>query len=628
MLSYLPTPHELRGVAGFAFSLLLFLALGAAVTPRRTLGEIRLTAGWGLACLVFTVWGVLTPWSLQWPAAALGLAAVAWLARPGWSGRIGAWTSPWIVSRSALGRMLLLALPLWLVMLSVRPSQIDTWLNLLPNAAYLFDHAMLPTEHGPPSYSFLPVAPYNSQFVAYVASLASGDLADSAMSLLNVALLSAAGLLFARVVAATDATPPWWACAVGLLLVVPLNPGFVPRDFFAPYGEASLAVTTLFAVWLATDLLDDLARGIAWPKSIVPLALVLAALVNIKQSGIGLLVPIGVSMLVLACTDPAIPRRRALLACVTALVPAMALYLLWRGFAISSFTTGELEPLPLSAWNIALLPQIIFGMLVVMFQKATFFLCVAAVLALAARQLRRNPWSHQGRQFGLIAGVIVLFTGFLLFTYVAHFPPDWAVRAHSFFRYESQISLLVMLGLVMALRPVAAGWLAAHDRRARQAGVAAVVLILLLPVAGVKLLRFDLDTPQPELWQLGHAAAAYIQPGDRVALLLPGDTDDAVGSMLRGVLLFTPPRRPGLDFRIETGTGAATLREAADAGYRLALVTCTPSGLDGVPAGVAAMLRDTPDGWRALQTWPWPTTIKTQRHFPALLARAPFCAAG
>ncbi len=671
MPPYLPTLHELRGVAGFAASLLLFLALGSAATPRRTLPEIQLAAGWGFACLVLTAWGVLTPWSLRLPAAALGLAAVAWLARPGWRARIGSWTAASAALRTASGRVLLLTLPLWLVMLSVRPSQIDTWLNLLPNAAYLFDHALLPTAHRPPSYSFLPVAPYNSQFAGYLASLASGAFAESAMSFLNIALLCAAGLLFARIVAATNesrgeavtndprgvavtndprgmavtnaprgmaatndtpaatgATPPWWACAVGLLLAVPLNPGFVPRTFFAPYGEASLAVTTLFAVWLATELLGELARGIAWPRAIVPLALVLAALVNIKQSGIGLLLPIGASMLVLAWADPRIPRRQGIVACLAALLPAVALYLLWRGFAIGSFATGELEPLPLAAWNVALLPRIILGMLVEMVHKATFFLCVAAVLGFAAVQIRRDPWTRRGHLLGLIAGVILLFTGFLLFTYVAHFPPEWAVRAHSFFRYESQVSLLVMLGLVVALRPLAAGWLAAHARRARQAGAAAVGLILLLPIAIAPLLRFDLDTPQPELWRLGHAAAAYVRPGERLALLLPGDTDDAVGSMLRGVLLFTPPRRPGLDFRIETGAGPAALQAAAAAGYRLALVSCTPPGIAGVPAGVAALLRDTPDGWRAEQTWPWPWSAATgTRHFAALLGHAPLCAA-
>ena len=177
--------------------------------------------------------------------------------------------------------------------------------------------------------------------------------------------------------------------------------------------------------------------------------------------------------------------------------------------------------------------------------------------------------------------------------------------------------------------------------------MAAVVLILVLPVALVRSLRFDLEPPQPTLWQLGRQAARDILPDDRardggaplaqspkgrapssrLALLVPGDTDDAVGSMLRGVLLFTPPRRPALDIRTETNADAPTLDAMAAAGYRLALVTCTPGGLDGIPPQVAAMLRFADGGWRVLDAWPYPDWPK-HVHFAALLARGPVCAAG
>src|SRR3977135_4083358 len=82
MQSYLPNAHELSGVAGLAATLLLFLALGSLAPPRRRLPESQRATGWGVACLVLTGWGVLTPSSLRWPAAALSVAAAAWLARP------------------------------------------------------------------------------------------------------------------------------------------------------------------------------------------------------------------------------------------------------------------------------------------------------------------------------------------------------------------------------------------------------------------------------------------------------------------------------------------------------------------------------------------------------------------
>src|SRR6185295_9907145 len=100
-----------------------------------------------------------------------------------------------------------------------------------------------------------------------------------------------------------------------------------------------------------------------------------------------------------------------------------------------------------------------------------------------------------------------------------HFPAAWALGAHSYFRYNTQVSLLVMLGLVVGVRAWVAAWFTANRRRAAWAGRAAVVLVLLMPVAGAPLLRFDRDTPQTALRRLGNEAAAHLQPGDRLALL-------------------------------------------------------------------------------------------------------------
>jgi hypothetical protein len=291
----------------------------------------------------------------------------------------------------------------------------------------------------------------------------------------------------------------------------------------------------------------------------------------------------------------------------------------------SGFAQGELKPLPFAEWNVLLLPQIIAALLVAMFRKATFFLCIVALLGLTVSVMRRRPWSAEGRLLAMISSVIVLFNGFLLFTYVAHFPAQWALGAHSYFRYNTQISLLLMLGFVVALRPWLSHWFAAHEQVARKGAVAAVATALLLPVAGAPLLRFDRDAPQPELRRLGNAAAAFLQPGDRLALLLPQDTDDSVGSYLRGVLLFTEPRRLGLDFRVETEVTPATLGTVAAAGYRLALVTCAPPGFADAAAGDAALLRDTSSGWHTVQSWSRPEDV-AQHSFAGMLARGPLCA--
>lgn len=617
MTPYLPSPHNLAGAAGLLAALAVFLALGALAGPRRAPPEVALVAGWGLVCCVLTVWGVVTPVALRIPLAGLVMAGLACPLVPAWRRRIGA--------LGGAGRVLLLSLPIWLVLLPARPSQVDTWLNLLPNAGYLFTYDMLPTAARPPSYSFLPVAPYNTQFAAYITSELSGGFADSAMALFSLALQCAAAVLLARVVAGRREPLPWWACATGLALAVPLNPGFVPRVFLASYGEAPLAVTALFGVWLAVDLIKVLAAGAAGLPTAAALGLVLAALVNIKQSGIGLMAPIGAMLLLLVWLHPLIPRARGLRAVLVALGPGIALYLIWRVFAIRSFVAGELEPLPFSAWNFPLLPQILLSMLWAMVQKATFFLCLFAVVGGGVWAWWRARTTRAGLLLVMIAGVTLLFNAFLVFTYIAHFPTVMAAQAHSYFRYASQLSLLVMLGLVLMLRPLAEAWLLARADRARRIGRVMVALIVLLPFALVKPLRFDLDTPQPVLWRLGHAVAEQVPDGEHLAVIVPHDPDDAVGSLLRGVLLFTPPARPHLDLRTEPNADPRTLADLAAAGYRLALLTCVAEGPPGLPPHAAALLRYQDNAWTPVWVWPYPADL-ARRHFTALLPPPALCA--
>jgi hypothetical protein len=351
----------------------------------------------------------------------------------------------------------------------------------------------------------------------------------------------------------------------------------------------------------------------------------MAALVNIKQSGVGELLSVGLPLLAVTLVHPRIPVRRGVVVVAAALLPALLLALAWRIFVEQAFVGGELKPLPFAAWNFGLLPTILGAMLRVAVQKATLFVLIAAALAVAVWQCRRDAWSRRGLQFMLTAGVVVLFNGFLVVTYVVHFPAGMAADAHSYFRYASQLSLVVILALTVAARPFAAYWLTTVPARARYAGAAAIVLVLAIPPAIAGMLRYDLGQPQPLLWDLGHRAAAEIQPGDRLALLVPGDVYDSVGSMLRGVILFTAPRRPGLDIQTRTEADPGTLEAVAGAGYTLALISCTPVGLNGLPPGEAVLLRRAADGWRLVQAWSYPAEIAHWR-FAALLARAPLCA--
>ena len=66
---YLPHPRDLVGLATtWCLAVILMLA-GAMFVGRRILPEVQIVSGWGVLCLVLTIWGVLVPVSLVFPAA-------------------------------------------------------------------------------------------------------------------------------------------------------------------------------------------------------------------------------------------------------------------------------------------------------------------------------------------------------------------------------------------------------------------------------------------------------------------------------------------------------------------------------------------------------------------------------
>ena len=301
------------------------------------------------------------------------------------------------------------------------------------------------------------------------------------------------------------------------------------------------------------------------------------------------------------------------------------MYLLWRWFVRSSgFVAGELEPLPFAAWNFPLLPEIFASIGRAIFQKAVFFLCLLLVLVAWAPALRRDRWSPESLTLGMIVGITVLFNGFLVFTYIAHFPPTWRCR-------RTRISAIRRSFRCWSCW--ASWWHFVPWWQVSLHGNGAWAHAPAWPRSSWSLrCRWCWCDRCGSTWITTADAVAnrasgahYIAPGDRLALLVPGDTDNSVGSMLRGVLMFTPPARPGLDVATETKADAATLAASAAAGYRLALIRCTPGGIDGVPAHVAALLRYDGGGWRVVDSWPYPPTLRHQ-HFAGLLARGPLCA--
>lgn len=618
MIPYLlPSATDFDDLAAvWASGVVLFL-WGRALCRGHLVPEIQILAGWGGACILLTLWGVLGSAPLVWPVAAILVIAAIGLVTP----RLRPRADDWL----ALGRVTVLALPLWAIMLTARPSQPDTFLNLLPNSAYLWDHGVLPIDGRPPIHSLLPAAPYHLQFWAYLAGLPLRHFPASAMAHINVLMHLLFGLLLARAVhgarASRSDVPGWGTTALGLLLATALNPGFVPRFDFSSYGEASIAVTLGAAGWLIARTMSAAAEGQRLPAARWALALLLAALVNIKQESVAFVAGLAFAVAICGLADRRLRFWRTLRFFIPAFLPAAGLYGLWRWFAMTHFAEGELTLLPFDQWHVDIVPVILGRIIETIAEKGVFFGFLGLAVVVLVLRLVLRGFDQAARLLILLLGVFLVYNGFLLFTYVAHFDLAVGAAAHSYFRYNTHLSLLMVIALVTVAADEVARW--RPSLRWRSVGAALAVLIMLTaPVAFAKFLRFDLDMPQPLIRALGHDVAGFLGPGDRLALILPGD-NGSVDTMLEAVLRFTPPRRPDLDFFTISVLDDGALPVLADKGFDKALVSCTDDRPGLWPAGRAAYLERRSGKWRLLAVWRYPEA-ETGR-WTGVLAAAPLC---
>ena len=153
--------------------------------------------------------------------------------------------------------------------------------------------------------------------------------------------------------------------ALGMLLVTLLDPGFVPRFHFSPYGETALAVTALLAVCLFVEARTG--RG-HW----IELSLILAAMINTKQSGIGLVLAIAGAAVVTGAAERRAGWWRLVGKTMLVLVPAALMYGAWR-YYVAHAGVAELEPLPFNQWNWSLLPATIKGIAGSIAEKPVYF---------------------------------------------------------------------------------------------------------------------------------------------------------------------------------------------------------------------------------------------------------------
>jgi hypothetical protein len=392
---------------------------------------------------------------------------------------------------------------------------------------------------------------------------------------------------------APRAAPGWAACAAGLLVCWWANPGFGPEIAFSDYGDIATGVALAMAGWLALQLLTGIDRR---P---IALALVLIALVNVKQADLVLVVALVASAVALAGW---MRNHVALRRLLVALLPALVLYAVWRLYVATHLTGGENEILPLARWRVAELPAIIVRIARIWFEKATFFAILATAVGIGSARWLRGARDPATLLLMLVLGCFVLFDGFLLFTYIAHFQGEMSSNAQSYYRYNTELALLLMIGLVLLLREPVARRLATGAWR-RTVPSLVVIAALALPIGFFERVRFDLRRARAVPWTLAEAVASMLTPRDRLAILATGSNHD--GSLqLRGYLGLLAPMVDVWALRFEPRDVIPALPTR---GFDRLLVTCAGAVQTDLPRDAAALFAWDGARWQTLEVWPLET---------------------
>ena len=433
MSSYVPTAAQLAGLLGIVAVAAMFIALGAAVGGRQRRAEADLVAGWGIVDAAFVALGAIAGITLGWILAAVIAAAIACAA-----------IALRRMDRSdARGLMMwaALSIPLVLVVAAMAPSQWDEFTHWLPHTRYLLEHGDF-VRAGMPPPSPQAAYPYGLPLVSTMASRLVGHFVENGAAIFNVVLLGNFGLVVARVIADARGGQKvgWGLTALGLLAAVALNPTFVPKIVFTAYADSATAVVLGIAAVLAWRALNALAdgdpakaRALAWQ-----LGLAATALVWLKQANLPLLGALMVAAALVALVDRRIAFVAALGLAVRALALPLAVWALWRIYLAHNLPGGEFEVRPFAQWALALLPDVVGRMASIASKKGGYFGIMIIAVGFAVRGLirPRTPFDR----LAIVVGVtFLLYNLFLLFTYIASFGDNDALRAASYWRYNTHL---------------------------------------------------------------------------------------------------------------------------------------------------------------------------------------------
>ncbi|CAA7622187.1 conserved membrane hypothetical protein [Candidatus Terasakiella magnetica] len=500
-------------VAASALVVLGGVVLGSGVL-RRADPATSFGVGMGLYVLLLTGLGVLGL-DLRWGLAAAALAVIAQVVRN--RSQLGLWMP-------ALGLTLLAMAPLLLILSDHRGSEWDEFSHWLHAFRYLAQNHTLPGGLGkPPTESCCAAYPYAWPMVGMAVMSLTG-YSEAVPVLLNTLILGLFAILLvslAREEGNTD-RPSFGTVCVGLLAATALSPTFVHKLAFSAYADVVTSFLVAILVLTAERMTAPADGESGHPRLHwgIAFGLVGAAVLAVKPGNAGLFAcALGGGVLLIL-------RRRGWrglmgIELLPAILLPLSVSLMWR-WHVEHFLPGqEMGIIPFAKWDLALIPRILKGMADVASQKGGHFGLGLVITLLGMVGFARCR--DRLDRLAALAGMLFLgYNLFLLTTYVVVFGGQDAVKVMSFWRYNTHTGLAVMLPTA-----VLAGRILRRIRMPRVKGALsalAIVLALVGPVAGLPLIRFDLDAMKQHYREVLRQLPAQIPPGTAVAIVDPQGT--------------------------------------------------------------------------------------------------------
>lgn len=509
---------DLIAFMGSVITVLGLIVLGAPlVHPRNGGPVVAFAAGMGGMVTLFSVSGTIFYYDFKLVALVLcGIVLLAGLLSYR-AGRLGPHLS------LAIGTTIAVAV-LAIVVSGRIASEWDEFSHWLHAFRYLFENNRFP---GPPDatpmYSCCAAYPYGWPLLAYLTSMASGFI-ESIPAVLNILILGLFGGLLAQLAQPERVKPAFPVIAVGVLGATLLGTTFVSKLVFSTYADNITSVMVAVAAYLAYRINQALEEKDATTATqlFIALALVGTALLSVKPGNLVLYVIVlgSGSLLFLRSGAWREVRWPAVLVIV---LPALV-YVLWRNFVDDYLSGQELVILQFSDWKISLIPQILWSMLLVAGHKSGYFLLMAVSVALGIRGFIRMRTDMD--RLAVIVGLLFLgYNVFLLFTYVAVFGKNDALRVASYWRYNTHLGLAGTLVAFLLLRQIWDRFIGyrpvAHSKWLM---VLPIALLVIAPFAFLKSVRFDINPMKTFIRETTRELPSYVPPGSTMSIYDPEGT--------------------------------------------------------------------------------------------------------